>query len=121
MIKTLFHIRLILTRFGLCPFYRCPQASRKMGRAVWASLFFVTGITQTYAQSEVIHRQDTLDEVVVTSQSANRRVNEVQIGTEKVDVVTMSRLPAMLGERDIIKGLQLLPGVKSEADGLGGY
>ena len=92
-----------------------------MGRAVWASLFFVTGITQTYAQSEVIHRQDTLDEVVVTSQSANRRVNEVQIGTEKVDVVTMSRLPAMLGERDIIKGLQLLPGVKSEADGLGGY
>ena len=121
MIKTLFHIRLILTRFGLCPFYRCPQASRKMGWAVWASLFFVTGITQTYAQSEVIHRQDTLDEVVVTSQSANRRVNEVQIGTEKVDVVTMSRLPAMLGERDIIKGLQLLPGVKSEADGLGGY
>lgn len=65
--------------------------------------------------------QDTLSEVVVRSQAANRHINDLQIGVEKVDVETMSQLPAMLGERDIIKGLQLLPGVKMEGDGLGGY
>lgn len=66
-------------------------------------------------------RHDTLSEVVVSGQAISRRLTETQIGVEKVDVATMSRLPAMFGERDIIKGLQLLPGVKGEADGLGGY
>ena len=65
--------------------------------------------------------QDTLSEVVVRSQAANRHINDLQIGVEKVDVETMSQLPAMLGERDIVKSLQLLPGVKMEGDGLGGY
>ena len=66
-------------------------------------------------------RQDTLSEVVVSGQAVSRRLDETPIGVEKVDVATMSRLPAMFGERDIIKSLQLLPGVKGEADGLGGY
>lgn len=65
--------------------------------------------------------QDTLKEVVVKSQASKRQVLDLQIGVEKVDVETMSQLPALLGERDIIKSLQLLPGVKMEADGLGGY
>ena len=65
--------------------------------------------------------QDTLREVVVRSQAMKRHINDMQIGVEKVDVETMSQLPALLGERDIIKSLQLLPGVKGEGDGLGGY
>ena len=64
---------------------------------------------------------DTLPEVVVTRNWAMQRLREAQIGAEKVDVRTMNRVPAMFGERDIIKGLQLLPGVKIEGDGLGGY
>ncbi len=64
---------------------------------------------------------DTLKEVVVRSQASRRQVIDLQIGTEKVDVETMSQMPALLGERDIIKSLQLLPGVKMESDGLGGY
>ena len=73
------------------------------------------------AQSDTLQVRDTLQEVVITSQSAANRVNDVQVGVEKIDVRTMSLLPAMFGERDIIKGLQLLPGVKTEGDGLGGY
>ena len=74
-----------------------------------------------YAQTDDTLRGDTLSEVVVTSQSAQQRISEIQVGLEKVNVETMSRLPSLFGERDIIKGLQLLPGVKSEGDGLGGY
>ena len=81
---------------------------------------FLTHLT-TMAQTDDIQVQDTLQEVIITSQSAEQRVKEIQIGAEKVDVKIMSRLPALFGERDIIKGLQLLPGVKIEGDGLGGY
>lgn len=84
-------------------------------------LFFVLGIIPVNAQVEGVQLQDTLKEVLVKSQAATRRLNDVQIGAEKIDVETMSQLPAMFGERDIVKSIQLLPGVKGEGDGLGGY
>lgn len=55
------------------------------------------------------------------SRSALKRINEVQIGVEKVEIATLARVPALFGEKDIIKSIQLLPGVKSESDGSGGY
>ena len=100
-----------------------PQYRLKIHRhctVVLASVLLTVHPQHAGAQTDNI-RVDTLQEVVVTSQSASQRVKEVQIGSEKVDIGTMSRLPTLFGERDIIKGLQLLPGVKTEADGLGGY
>ena len=73
------------------------------------------------AQKDVISREDTLREVTVTSRSAEKRINEVQIGVEKVEIATLARVPALFGEKDIIKSIQLLPGVKSEGEGSGGY
>ena len=73
------------------------------------------------AQTDDVQREDTLQEVTVTSRSAQKRVQEVQIGVERVDVGTLAKVPALFGEKDIIKSLQLLPGVKSENEGSGGY
>jgi len=73
------------------------------------------------AQTNVIQREDTLSEVTITSRSAQKRVAEVQIGVEKVEIATLAKMPALFGEKDIIKSLQLLPGVKSESDATGGY
>ena len=73
------------------------------------------------AQTEDVSREDTLREVTVTSRSAEKRISEVQIGVEKVEVATLAKVPALLGERDIVKSIQLLPGVKSESEGSGGY
>lgn len=75
----------------------------------------------TEAQTDDVSREDTLREVTITSRSAEKRINEVQIGVEKVEIATLARVPALLGEKDIIKSIQLLPGVKSEGDGSGGY
>lgn len=82
-------------------------------------LLFVCSATNAQLNDSVRHER--LQEVVVTSQAVDRQINKVDIGTEKINVDALSQMPAMLGERDIIKGLQLLPGVKSEGDGLGGY
>mgnify|MGYP002521652851 CR=1 FL=1 len=65
--------------------------------------------------------EDTLKEVTVTSRSAQKRMEEVQIGVEKVDISTLAKVPALFGEKDIIKSIQLLPGVKSENEASGGY
>ena len=73
------------------------------------------------AQTGDIVRGDTLSEVTVTSRSAQKRIDEVQIGVEQVDISTLAKVPALFGEKDVIKSLQLLPGVKSEGDGTSGY
>ena len=73
------------------------------------------------AQRDDVVLEDTLKEVTVISRSARNRVDEVQIGVEKVDIATLAKMPALFGEKDIIKSLQLLPGVKSENEASGGY
>ena len=74
-----------------------------------------------FGQNDNIVREDTLEEITIMSRSAQQRLEEVQVGVEKIDVATMAKVPALFGERDIIKNLQLLPGVKSESEGTGGY
>lgn len=64
---------------------------------------------------------DTLQEVTVSSYSAQKRMDEVQIGVENIEVSSLAKMPSIFGERDFIKGLQLLPGVKSESEASGGY
>ena len=91
-----------------------------MNRRLLLSLTLVTSLC-AQAQRDVISRVDTLQEVTVTSRSALKRISEVQIGVEKVEIATLARVPALFGEKDIIKSIQLLPGVKSESDGSGGY
>lgn len=62
-----------------------------------------------------------IDEVVVVSRSARERLDNVTIGVEKIEISEMAKIPSLLGERDIIRSLQLLPGVKSEGDGSSGF
>ena len=64
---------------------------------------------------------DTLQEVTVSSHSAQKRMDEVQIGVENIEVSSLAKMPSLFGERDFIKGIQLLPGIKSESEASGGY
>ena len=62
-----------------------------------------------------------LDEVVVTSRSRDRSLISPQMGVEKLSTKDIKYVPVLLGERDIIKVMQLLPGVKSAGDGNSGF
>ena len=86
----------------------------------------------TYEKSLDLHKNKSLniqlsedsqmlDEVIVSSSSPQGRVAEAQIGVQKIDIAEMAKTPVLFGERDIIKSIQLLPGVKSEGDGSSGY
>ncbi len=62
-----------------------------------------------------------IDDVVISTNSPFDRVRGVQIGVEKIDMEDVALMPALFGERDIMKSIQLLPGVKAESDGSSGF
>ncbi len=62
-----------------------------------------------------------LQEVTVTGNSARQRIDNTRIGSEKLELARLSQLPSFGGENDIIKSISLLPGVRSEGDGGGGF
>ncbi|UPS44449.1 TonB-dependent receptor plug domain-containing protein [Prevotella sp. E15-22] len=86
--------------------------------AAVAAVAPLPGMTQ---EASDIAREKDLQEVTITSRSVQKRMDEVQIGVEKVEIATLAKVPSLFGEKDIIKSLQLLPGVKSESEGSGGY
>ena len=61
-------------------------------------------------------RTEQIEEVVVTSNSARQRVQNVQAGAEQLQLKDLTAAPSLFGENDVMRAIQLLPGVKSESD-----
>jgi TonB dependent receptor-like, beta-barrel/CarboxypepD_reg-like domain/TonB-dependent Receptor Plug Domain len=62
-----------------------------------------------------------LETVTVTAQSRGRSISSPQMGVEKLSTNEIKNIPVLLGERDILKTIQLLPGIKSAGDGNSGF
>lgn len=62
-----------------------------------------------------------LGEVVISANIDNEKIRQSRMGVEKIKSATISKLPVLFGERDILKIMQLLPGVKSGGDGQSGF
>lgn len=62
-----------------------------------------------------------LDEVVVQGKKENDQITNTEISTIKISMATIQKMPALLGEVDIIKSIQLLPGVNSVGEGSSGF
>ena len=62
-----------------------------------------------------------LKEVVITSEQANKNVARPEMSTFKMDIKTIKSIPSLMGEVDIIKAIQLLPGVQSVSEGGSGF
>jgi hypothetical protein len=65
--------------------------------------------------------ENELTEVVISSTRGNDNVSNPQMGLQKVNVREISNVPVLLGERDVLKTLQLLPGIKSAGEGNSGF
>jgi hypothetical protein len=62
-----------------------------------------------------------LEEVVVSGTSKDENVRQAQMGMEKLDIREISKIPVLMGEKDVLKTIQLLPGVKSAGEGNAGF
>lgn len=63
----------------------------------------------------------TLQEVEITSEKGDKNVQSTEMGTFKVNIEEIKKLPAFMGEVDVLKAIQLLPGVQSAGDGNSGF
>ncbi len=62
-----------------------------------------------------------LEEVVITSDRPDGNVRDPLMGVEKIDPKEISKIPVIFGEKDLIKTMQLLPGVKNAGEGSSGF
>ncbi|HYV53187.1 MAG TPA: TonB-dependent receptor [Chitinophagaceae bacterium] len=62
-----------------------------------------------------------LQEVTVKASSTGRSLKNPQMGVEKINVHEVRTIPVLFGERDILKTIQLLPGIKSAEEGNSGF
>ncbi|MEQ9565291.1 MAG: TonB-dependent receptor plug domain-containing protein, partial [Pseudomonadales bacterium] len=70
---------------------------------------------------ELGEEQTQLQEVVVTARAEDENVTSTEMSVAEIDIQTVRKMPAILGEVDIIKSLQLLPGVSSVGEGASGF
>ncbi|HAQ65728.1 MAG TPA: hypothetical protein DCR43_07750 [Bacteroidales bacterium] len=62
-----------------------------------------------------------LSTVEIKADRASEQLKRPEMSTIRMDVKTIRRIPALMGEVDIIKALQLLPGVQSASEGTSGF
>lgn len=62
-----------------------------------------------------------LQEVVITSKRDNDNLTKATMGTEVLDMKMAAKLPVVFGEKDLVKTIQLMPGVKSNGEGSNGF
>ncbi|MBG0859436.1 MAG: carboxypeptidase-like regulatory domain-containing protein, partial [Bacteroidales bacterium] len=54
-----------------------------------------------------------LDEVVILSERPDIQITSTEIGIEKLNLKEVENIPIIFGERDLLKTIQLLPGISS--------
>ncbi|MRJ08972.1 TonB-dependent receptor [Ornithobacterium rhinotracheale] len=62
----------------------------------------------------------TLKEVVASAENSIKQSKSAQMSEVKIPIAQIKRLPSLLGEKDVLKALQLTPGVQSGAEGSSG-
>jgi hypothetical protein len=64
---------------------------------------------------------NNLKEVLITGEKKDDNLTSIQMGTNKMSIDEINNIPVLLGERDVLKSIQLLPGIKSSGDGNTGF
>ena len=62
-----------------------------------------------------------IDNVVVTSKAQDYNISSTQVGAQTLSMQEIKMVPVLFGENDVLKTLQLMPGVKSAGEGGSGY
>lgn len=61
-----------------------------------------------------------LEEVVISTQSVDQNVSRPLLGVTQLNIKTIKKLPAIMGEVDVLRSLQMLPGVTSVGEASNG-
>ena len=62
-----------------------------------------------------------IDNVVISSKAKDYNISSTQVGAQTLSMQEIKMVPVLFGENDVLKTLQLMPGVKSAGEGGCGY
>lgn len=62
-----------------------------------------------------------LDEIVISSTALDENITKTEMSSINMDIKSIRKIPAFMGEVDIIKAIQLLPGVQTISEGSSGF
>ena len=66
-------------------------------------------------------KSDMKEVVISADRPNNDNIASPQMGVEKLNMAQINQIPVLLGERDVLKTISLLPGVKSAGEGNTGF
>lgn len=69
----------------------------------------------------ISYKSDLKEVVISTNKPNNDQVRSPQMGVEKLNMAQINNVPVLMGEKDILKTISLLPGVKSAGEGNTGF
>ncbi|WP_443937759.1 TonB-dependent receptor [Pedobacter sp. MW01-1-1] len=88
----------------------------------YGSITQTIDLTKDIKLSPELKAANDLNEVVVSAKNRkNENVKSPQTGLERIDMKALNNIPVLLGEKDVLKTIQLLPGVKSGGEGNTGF
>lgn len=62
-----------------------------------------------------------LENVVVSAEKPDENVTSTEVSIKKLDIQQIKKIPIVMGETDIFKTIQMLPGINSVAEGRAGF
>ncbi len=71
-------------------------------------------------QNIVLQPGVQMQEIVVSDENPKKNIESTEMGTVELTMETVKKLPALMGEVDLLKSLQLLPGISAAAEGTSG-
>jgi hypothetical protein len=69
----------------------------------------------------VLESKSALREVKISSKRKDDNLTKATMGTETLNMKEIAKLPVIFGEKDVLKTIQLLPGIKSAGEGNSGF
>jgi outer membrane cobalamin receptor len=70
---------------------------------------------------ELKSESQVMQEVTVTADRPEMNVKKAEMSVAKMEMKTIKKIPAFMGEVDLIKAIQLLPGVQSASEGTSAF
>ncbi len=87
-------------------------------KSITRELSLTDNVTLDFTMEE---EADQLDEVVVTKDVERNNIRKPQMSVNTLTASSIKRIPAVLGEPDVIKSILLLPGVSNAGEGASGF
>lgn len=54
---------------------------------------------------------------MITDKKENDNITNTQVGVNHINITEIKNVPVLFGEKDILKTIQLLPGIKGAGEG----